>query len=154
MGKRQLWHLNGINLQKRLFWKQVFQEMLMLWNQFHVKISCVVKFPFQTWCVVKWCFKIWHAVELRIQKMTSCIKLTKSWLILKFLIRIWRFVKNFFQNQIFFQTFDRVTVFFYFFKQLLFFEKTHSCQSWLFWGQNDPEVIVWKQNFHQTLFFL
>ena len=62
--------------------------------------------------MVKRCFKIWHAVKFPLQKRTKCIKLTKKWLILKILTRIWRFVKNLFQNQILFQSFDRITVFF------------------------------------------
>ena len=72
----------------------------------------LLNFTFQTWCVVQRCFNIWHAVKLPLQKMTSCIKLTKNWLIFKILIRIWRFGNNLFQNQVLFHSYDRITVFF------------------------------------------
>ena len=120
--------------------KKYILESKLSWNfwcfetRFTWKSVALLKFLFQTWCVVKGCFKIWHAVELAIQKMTSCIKLTENWLFLKILIRIWRFVKILLQNQIFFQSYDRITVFFPFFLKNCWFLRKRKAAILAFFG--------------------
>ena len=135
VGKRQIWHFNNVNCQrKKIFGSKLSKKSWCFETSFTWKSVALLEFPFKTWCVLKRCFKIRHAVKLPIQKMTICCKLNKNWLIYKTLIRIWRFVKNLFESQILFQSFDRITVFFSIFYAFVFFEKTHSCKSWHFVG--------------------
>ena len=89
VGKRQLWHFNGVNWQKKRFFesklskKAWYFETSFMWN-------CVAlsKFPFKADVWWKICFKISHSVKSPLQKLTSCVKLTKNCLFLKILIRI------------------------------------------------------------------
>ena len=102
VGKRQLWHFNDVNWQKKRFFEsKLSKEAWWFETSFTWKSVALFKFPFKSWCVAKWFFKIRRAVKFSIQKMTSCLKLTKNWLISKILIRIWRVVKNLLQNQFF-----------------------------------------------------
>ena len=135
VGKRQFWHFNGVIWpKKRHFEIKLTKKGWCFETSFTSKSVALLKFDFQTWCVVKGCFKIWHSVELPIQKMTNCIKLTKNWLILKILIRIWRSVKNLFQKQILFQSVDRITVFFPFFKTIVGFWENAKLQKLAIFG--------------------
>ena len=114
VGKRQFWHFNNVNWQrKKIVWKQIVQERLMLRNQFHVKICCLVKiYVPNLMCGKRMFWNLTRGKTSDTKKKTSCIKLTRNWFILKILIRIWRFVKNLFQNEILFQSFVWITVFF------------------------------------------
>ena len=123
VGKRQLWHFNGVKWQKKRFFESKLSkkawcfETSVTW-----KSVALLKFPSKTWCVVKKMFQNLTCCKVYDTKMTGWVKLTKNLLLLKDLIRIWRIVENFFQDLIFCKSPARKIVFFsnFFFKNCWF----------------------------------
>ena len=124
VGKRQLWHFNGVKWQKKRFFESKLSKKAWCFETSLTRKSvALLKFPSKTWCVVKKMFQNPTRCKVSDPKMTVCVKLTKNLLILKVLIRIWRVVENLFQDLIFCKSPARKTVFFHsFFKNCWFSE--------------------------------
>ena len=107
------------------------------------KSVALLKFPSKTWCAVKKMFQNLTRCKVSDTKKTGWVKLTKNFLLLKDLIRIWRIVENFFQDLIFCKSPARKTVFFsnFFFKSCWF-----SGNAWLqiFFGVKRSKNIFLK----------
>ena len=153
VGKRQLWHFNGVKWQKKRFFEiKLSKKAWCFETSLTWKSVALLKFPSKTWCVVKKMFQNLTRCKVSDTKMTGWVKLTKNLLLLKDLIRIWRIVENFFQDLIFCKSPARKTVFFQFFLQeLLVFWKRMAAN--FFWGKTIQKYFSESRSFIKICFF-